>query len=135
MSPTKRKALESLFFDLQRFCESHREWDQLLRESKEQEREHRRFGKSFTRGTARYSQPVNVAVKYFACKCILEPMPLPGSWHAFAAIRRDYQLGQALRELAIESLLQRNPTGHGLWCDLETRWVGLGIDYAEDIAA
>lgn len=135
MTKAKRRELESLFFDLQRLCAQHREWDEMLAVAERQEREHRAMGRRFTNGQASYSQPVSVAVKYFACKCVLEVMAVPTSWKAFTAIRRDYQLGQAVRELALESLLTRNPTGHGLWCDLETRWQLLAIDYSEDIAA
>ncbi len=135
MTKQTRKDLESLFFDVQRLCEQHREWDELLAVAERQEREHRAMGRRFTHGQASYSQPVSVAVKYFACKCILEPLPVPVTWQAFAGYRRDYQLGQALRELTVAALLAHNPTGHGLWCDLETRWQLLGIDYSEDIAA
>lgn len=135
MRRKQAKELERLFFDVQRLCEQHREWDELLAVAERQEREHRAMGRRFTDGRASYSQPVSVAVKYFACKCVLEVMAVPTSWKAFTAIREDYRLGQAVRELAVESLLTRDPTGHGVWCDLETRWQLLGIDYAEDIAA
>lgn len=134
MTKAKRRELESLFFDLQRFCGQFREWDDMLAVAERQEREHRAVGRRFTQGKASYSQPVSVAVKYFACKCVLEVMGVPTSWKGFAVIRSDYRLGQAVRELAFESLLKRNPTGHGLWCELETRWQLLAIDYAEDIA-
>lgn len=129
MTKAKRRELESLFFDLQQLCAQHREWDELLAVAERQEREHRAMGRRFTRGQASYAQPVSVAVKYFACKCVLEVMAVPTSWKAFTAIRRDYQLGQAVREL-----VEGTPGFRG-WGHLELRWQDLAIDYSEDIAA
>lgn len=125
MKPAKKKQLESLFFDVQRRCEGldWGQWRELLSVIEEQERVHRRMGARFTDGKAKYAGNVAVAVKYFACKAILEPLPLPETWAAFNTWRRDYQIGQGLRERA------------GDLSHLELIWSDLAIDYAEDIAS
>lgn len=119
MTKSQRKALESLFYSLERKCESMREWRDMLETIEENERGHRTMGRRMC--GAKYSQPVSVAVCFFACKCVLEPIATPQSWTAATFLRRDYVLGQSLRERA------------GDLTGLEIVWKDLGLDYSTDI--
>lgn len=110
-----RKQLDTLFWSLERKCESMREWSEMLATIETMERGHRKH-----RGP--FKQPVSVAVRYFACKAVLEPIALPASWVDIAAVRPDYVLGQSIRERA------------GDLSHLELVWSDLAIDYAADIA-
>lgn len=116
MTNTQRKALESLFYSLARKCESMREWDEMLRTIEANERQHRKGGFS-----QKYSQPVSVAVCYFACRYVLEGVTMPESWSMLSSMRTELILGQGLRERA-SSL-----------SDLESVWKDLALDYSTDI--
>jgi hypothetical protein len=126
MTKARRKALERLFYDLQARCEGigWGKWDAFLTEIQKGEKGHRGMGRRFTDGRARYAEAVSVAVYYFACKAVLEPVPVPTGWASFEGYRRDYVMGQALRERAEE----KAPL-----TELELRWNELAIDYSADI--
>lgn len=124
MTKARRKLLAELFTDLTRRCEQWREWDELLREAEQGERKHRSMGKRFTNGAAKCAESVSLAVYYFACKCVLEPIALPESWEGVAGYRRDYVIGQGLRRRA-ETVAPLT--------ELELRWNELALDYSVDI--
>jgi hypothetical protein len=105
-------------------CESL--FDKALFASREVETAHRRMGRNFTRGAAKYAVSIELAAQYQVCKWVATAIVVPKDWSTFEGFRADIVLCQAL----CESLVKR---GHKLYlADQSSDF--LAIDYAGDIA-
>jgi hypothetical protein len=130
------RAIDNSYWPLERLAErsmnTHRFWNIALKEAEKSEREHRAFGTRFTRGQARYKQPVKVAARYFLAKFTLEMLdeleangPTAISWNEAASTRTEAMLCRAIAECLRED--------HQEQLAAIPRAV-LTLDYSKDIA-
>ena len=73
MNATEKRMIDSYYSRMHRITESSREnAEELSRMNAKEERQHRKFGKSFTDGTARYNMPIGKTADYFTVKQIFD---------------------------------------------------------------
>lgn len=72
MNAKEKRIIKKVFNQLYRITESSHDFENLVRMTTKEEREHRKCGARFTNGQASYNAPLGLTGEYFAVKEVLD---------------------------------------------------------------